>query len=405
MKNRLFNKDFILLCQGTLFSTFGAVLYSAAIAYWVYGETSSTTLMGILSGITFFVRVFAGPIGGSLTDYLRRRNVLVCTDLVRGIVFVFLGILALKGKMSVAMVVAAALVSGVCSSLFDPASTSLVPEILEENVLIKGQSLLSGSSTISNLIGTALSGMLIVKFGAPILILFNGICYVVSALSERFIGDYPSHKEQGSGAGSIIRDMKEGFAFMKNDRGLMKLGLITILSNLLIAGFFNLLLPYSQQNGMSTEQYGYLGAFISAGSLIGTLLLTVIDVHDKKPMRIIGWTMLAFILCGAAAIFTASFAATSALFLVCFIMNGFFNGILNAVIILLIPEDKRGVLFGTIMAAVMTGNALSSLLYGVLGDLIPLKLLGTIAFLLGLIPLSLVFSRDVQGIDFRKNEA
>ena len=400
MKKKLFSRDFVLLCQGTLFSAFGAVLYSAAIAYWVYEKTGSTALMGVLSGISFIVRVFAGPIGGSLTDHLRRRNVLVLSDLVRGIVFLVLGLLAFSNRMNIVLVIIAALISGICSSMFDPASASLIPDILDESVLIKGQSLVSGSSMIINLIGTAVSGILIVRFGVPVLILINGICYIISALSERIIRDYPSHKDgEICDLKTIFSDMKEGFAFIKGERGLMKLCLICILSNLLISGFFNLLLPYCLQNGMTTEQYGYVGAFISAGSLIGTLLLTVTDVYRRRPFQIIGLAMALFVILGAAAVFTACFPVTSALFFVCFILNGVFNGILNGLLILLIPEDKRGVLFGSFMTVTMMGNALSSLVYGVLGDLIPLRTLGVVAFLLGLIPVSLVFDRDVQNIE------
>lgn len=405
MKKKLFNRDYILLCQGTLFSTFGAVLYSAAIVYWVYEKNGSTTLMGLLSGITFFVRVLAGPFSGSLSDHLRRRNILVYTDLIRGTLFTVLGILAMNDRLSVVPVVFAALISGACSSLFDPASTSLVPDILDESVLIKGQSLLSGSSTIINLIGTALSGILIVKFGVPVLILVNGICYILSAVSERFIYDYPSHKgEEIADLKTIFSDMREGFVFLKNDKGLLKLGAVALLGNFLISGFFNLLLPYCLQNGMTTEQYGYLGAFISAGSLIGTLLLAVVDVYDRDPLKIMGYAMLGFVVFGAAAIFLASFKVTAILSLIACILNGFMNGILNALLILLIPEDKRGMLFGTVMTVTMLGNAASSLMYGILGDLIPLRTLGSISFLLGLIPAALIFSKDVQSIEIKKNE-
>ena len=55
------------------------------------------------------------------------------------------------------------------------------------------------------------------------------------------------------------------------------------------------------------------------------------------------------------------------------------------------------------MTVTMIGNASSSLMYGLLGDLIPLRILGTAAFLLGLIPLLLVFDRDVQGIEFSRS--
>ena len=117
-----------------------------------------------------------------------------------------------------------------------------------------------------------------------------------------------------------------------------------------------------------------------------------------------GFAMLGFILFGTAAIFIASFQVTAVLSLISFILNGFMNGILNALLILLIPEDKRGMLLGTVMTASMLGNGASSLMYGILGDLIPLRTLGTISFLLGLIPAAMVFSRDVQSIDIKKDK-
>ena len=90
--------------------------------------------------------------------------------------------------------------------------------------------------------------------------------------------------------------------------------------------------------------------------------------------------------------------------LIAFILNGFMNGILNALLIMLIPEDKRGMLFGIVMTVTMLGNGASSLMYGILGDLIPLRTLGSISFLLGLIPAALVFSKDVQNIDIKRNK-
>ena len=196
MKRKLANKDFLLLCQGSLFSNFGAVLYSAAVGFWVYEKTGSTSLMGILSSISYFIRIFAGPIAGSISDHLRRRNVLVVTDLIRGIVFTVLGYLAFKEKMSIPMVVIVAVLSGLCSSMFTPASTSLTPDMLDESVIIKGQSIVNGSAAIINLVGTAISGALIVSLGVPLLIIINGVCYIVSGISECFIYDYPSHNEK-----------------------------------------------------------------------------------------------------------------------------------------------------------------------------------------------------------------
>ena len=81
---KLWNKNFILLWQGTLFSTFGDVLYSICIGYWVYEKTGSTALMGLLSNISMFVAMFLGPFCGAIIDRSHRKWMIVGTDLIRG---------------------------------------------------------------------------------------------------------------------------------------------------------------------------------------------------------------------------------------------------------------------------------------------------------------------------------
>ena len=43
---KLWNKDYILLLQGSAVSTIGDLMYSVAIGYWVYEQTGSSALMG-----------------------------------------------------------------------------------------------------------------------------------------------------------------------------------------------------------------------------------------------------------------------------------------------------------------------------------------------------------------------
>lgn len=67
-KNKLMNRDFVLLWQGTAVSTIGNVLYSIAIGIWVYNATGSTALMGVMSSFTYLIAFLLGPFAGVLTD-------------------------------------------------------------------------------------------------------------------------------------------------------------------------------------------------------------------------------------------------------------------------------------------------------------------------------------------------
>ena len=61
MHKKLWNKDFILLLQASAVSTIGDLMYSVAIGYWVYEQTGSSSLMGVMTSISMFVTMFLSP--------------------------------------------------------------------------------------------------------------------------------------------------------------------------------------------------------------------------------------------------------------------------------------------------------------------------------------------------------
>ena len=56
MVKKLWNKNFVLLLQASAVSMIGDLMYSVAIGYWVYQQTGSNSLMGIMSSISMFVK-------------------------------------------------------------------------------------------------------------------------------------------------------------------------------------------------------------------------------------------------------------------------------------------------------------------------------------------------------------
>ena len=108
MEKKLWNKDFILLLQGNAVSTIGDLMYSVAIGYWVYEQTGSSSLMGIMSAISLFVTMFLSPFTGSIVDKCNRKWVLVGMDVMQGLVMLSIGLLAYLDKLNVTGVLIAA---------------------------------------------------------------------------------------------------------------------------------------------------------------------------------------------------------------------------------------------------------------------------------------------------------
>ena len=108
MKRKLWNKDFLLLLQGNVVSTTGDLMYSVAIGYWVYEQTGSSGLMGVMSAISMFVIMVLSPFSGSIVDKCNRKWVLVGMDIMQGVIMLGIGALAYLDKLNVPGVLVAA---------------------------------------------------------------------------------------------------------------------------------------------------------------------------------------------------------------------------------------------------------------------------------------------------------
>ena len=63
------------------------------------------------------------------------------------------------------------------------------------------------------------------------------------------------------------------------------------------------------------------------------------------------------------------------------------NGIFNSVIMMALPEDKRGVLLGFLNSGSVGGAALSTVIYGLLCDVFPTQYVFAVGTVLGVIPM------------------
>ena len=135
---KLWNKDYILMLQGNAVSMFGDILYSVAIGYWVYEQTGSSALMGIMSSISMFVVMFVSPFSGTIIDKCNRKVIIVGMDALRGLIMLGIGILAYMDLLNVTGVLIAAFLASMCSVFFNPAVNTLMIDKTKYQSLLNG---------------------------------------------------------------------------------------------------------------------------------------------------------------------------------------------------------------------------------------------------------------------------
>jgi len=177
-KSKLWNLNFILLWQGQLVSNFGDSVYDIALGFWILAKTGSTGLMGILMATAVIPRVFLSPIAGTYVDRHNRKNILIITDVIRGIMISIVGVAALMNFIQIWMVLLGGIVLGICGSFFNPAVQSSIPDLVPKDKLVKANSVFSLASTGTDIIGKTIGGFLFHVVGAPIMFLINGLSYI-----------------------------------------------------------------------------------------------------------------------------------------------------------------------------------------------------------------------------------
>jgi MFS family permease len=391
MSKKLWNRDFILLLQSSAVSMLGDVMYSVAIGYWVYEKTGSSALMGIMSSMSMFITMFLSPFCGSIVDKLSRKWLMVGIDLLQGLMMLGIGALAFLNSLSVPVVLIAALVASFGSVFYSPAVSTLMLDIIPRDDMVRGQSLASGGSSLLDLVGTAFGGAMVAFLGVPLIVVINGLSNLYAAASEIFIR-VPRTVQQGETitVKGVLGDTVSAVRLILSDKCLKLFVSCSLIINLLAAGPLTLLLPFCMEKGFSVDMYGYLVATYSVASLIAVLILGVVKL---KPLARFWVMALGFTLSIPTVIM--AYCADKFLPMCIFaFLSGFLNcagnSVFNASLMLALPEQNRSATIGFIRSASIGGTALSALVYGFLGEIVPLYLVFSIGCALAIVPMLIV---------------
>lgn len=388
---RLWDRNFILLWQGQAVSTLGDVFYQVALGFWVLAVTGSTGLMGALMAASTVPRVVLGPFAGVLVDRLNRKWIMVLMDTLRGTAITLVAVLAFAGRLEVWMVFAAGVLIGLCAAFFDPSVRSSIPDIVDRQRLLQGNSAFGMIESLSGILGNSLGGVIYSVLGAPVMFLVNGISYLFSAGTELFL-KIPRVIHQNREF-NYLQDLREGMRFIR-DTPVLGLFFINVgMLNFFLSMGGVLFLPYFQRSpGLGPAQYGTAMAVVTAGSVAALLILSGVTIpHSKKvPVFIIGASLFALM---RSTIF---FSHAGAVMLTQFFIMGFTVAVVNSIISttmqLLIPSQMRGKVFG-LMGALGGGLIpLGMALGGVLAEVIPIRVILTVTGLitgLGFLPVFL----------------
>ncbi|MFE2538305.1 MFS transporter [Streptomyces sp. NPDC059371] len=173
-----------LYLGGVIVSGFGSSAMSLAAGIWVKTLTGSSSLAALVS-FCVWAPTFAGPVIGTLADRVRRRPLLVATNLV--LAGVMTAPLLVRSEVHVWLLFAALTLVGVGMVLTDAAETALVAAAVPTELRGDFNGLVLTAIESMKLLAPLAGASLFTAFGGPTVALLDAVTFVLAAVAFRLI--------------------------------------------------------------------------------------------------------------------------------------------------------------------------------------------------------------------------
>jgi predicted MFS family arabinose efflux permease len=182
-----------------------------------------------------------------------------------------------------------ALLMSTVNMFFSPAIRTGIPRLVAREKLQTANALYSVTFYTAQLAGPALGGALVGVFGIQSAFILNGVSFLVSAFTEAFIHIPPSKAEGMTGAGQMLRDFIEGFAYIRQKPVVRFVIVFLALTTLPAVGLsIASLVVLREVFGFSEAQYGVLMTINGAGLLAGSMVVGQLKRVSEIPQMVAG---------------------------------------------------------------------------------------------------------------------
>jgi len=267
-------RDFRMLWAGLTISLFGDGLYLIAIAWQSYELSDLPSAFALVSLAWSLPMVVFLLIGGVASDRFDRRNVMIASDVVRGLAVLGMGILALTGAIVFWHLIVLAAFYGVGQAFFFPAFGSIVPDIVPEDQLVQANALDNFVRPLGErLAGPAVGGLVVAAWSTGGAFVMDAATFVFSAaFLSRISGRPPARSGGGT---STLGEIKEGFAFVRATPWLWATLSASSLMILFVLGPFEVLVPWliKYKLGGGADAVGFVFAASGAGGLLAAVIM------------------------------------------------------------------------------------------------------------------------------------
>jgi MFS family permease len=348
------SRDFRLFFSGQLVSLVGTWMQSVAQSWLVLELTNSPFLLGLVGTLQFAPVLVFSFFAGAMADRLPKRRVLVVSQSTMCVLALLLALLVHRGHVQYWHVAVMAGAYGIANTVDMPTRQAFIVEMVGRESLRSAIALNSAMFNAARVVGPALAGLVIARWGTALAFFFNGLSFVavIAALFALHAHGLPP----ASSGRALRHEIAEGVRYaLRTPRIALVMSLVMAVS----AFFFNYntLVPLLARDMLHQDAHGFglLMTAVGCGAVAGAIVLASLGA-ERPPTQVL---VTAALVLGLATMLMASVGRFDAAVALLVVMG--FSGMLfmtgaNTTVQLTVPDDLRGRVMSlhTLMFAGMT---------------------------------------------------
>ncbi|AKU15085.1 MFS transporter [Luteipulveratus mongoliensis] len=268
--------SFVRFWTGDAVSAFGTYITLLAIqTIVVLTLDGDATAVGWVNAARWAPYLVLGLLVGALVDRVRRRPVLVVTDLAQALLLITIPVAWARDALSMPLVLIVVACSGAISLVNGAASMSFIPRLVPRAQLQRAHARIDGADAVAQNAGPALGGLLVTLIGAPFVVLIDAATYVFSAVMIASIRIDEPAREGDAERTHLWHEIVEGVRWIYRGSSLRTLALATHVWFAANAVVVTVVAPYALLVlDLSAFQLGLSVSAAGAGSVVGALTST-----------------------------------------------------------------------------------------------------------------------------------
>ena len=284
------HRDYRLFWAGQIVSLIGTWMQSVGQSWLVLELTNSPLKLGLLGTLQYGPTLLFAFLAGAIADRVRKRRLILATQTALMVQAFALSALAFSGHVQYWHVAVLAGLYGIATTLDMPARQSFMSDLVGRGDLAGAIALNSAVFNGARVVGPAVAGLLVARYGVALAFLVNGLSFL--AVIAALVAIRTEGRPRPRLASTVGEDIAEGARYAAATP-LVFLILALCLAVSLFVMNFNTLVPLIARDVLHEGAHGFglLMAALGGGAVIGALALSLIEA-GRLPIRVLVWAAL-----------------------------------------------------------------------------------------------------------------